>query len=103
MSLKYTVVFLWAIYLSYKMILTSCEVVWVNRDVVDSFHVGKDGCTYDSSVCTNSHATCINRGGECLCKVSNANFKNPTTRRGDNKGYGCLDDSNIRVGLVGEF
>jgi hypothetical protein len=44
MSLKYTVVLVWAIYLSYKMVLTGCEVVWVRQDVVDSFHVGKDGC-----------------------------------------------------------
>jgi hypothetical protein len=44
MSLKYTVVLVWVICLSYKMVLTGCEVVWVRRDVVDSFHVGKDGC-----------------------------------------------------------
>jgi hypothetical protein len=37
----------WVIYLSYKMVMTGCEVVLVNRNVLDSFRVGKDGCTHN--------------------------------------------------------
>ena len=100
MSLKYKVVFAWVICLSYKMVLTGCEVgFWVNRDLLDSFHVGKDGCTYDSSVCANSHARCIKRGGECLCNVFKPNFRNSTTRPGVDKSYGCLSSETMRAGI----
>jgi hypothetical protein len=91
MSLKYTVVLVWAIYLSYKMVLTGCEVVWVHRDVVDSFHVGKYGCTYYSSVCTNSDATCRKSDGLCLYGILKPNYINPNTRTGDDKGHGCVN------------
>jgi hypothetical protein len=86
--------------LFYKMVLTGCDVVWVNRNVTDSFRVGKDGCTYDSSVCTNFDARCIkSSGGVCLCGIFKPNYRNP--RPGDDKGYGCLNDHNMRAG-VGE-
>ena len=99
MSLKFTLVLVWVIYLSDKIILTGCEVVLVNRDVLDSFRVGKDGCTYDTRVCTN-RATCQS-DGSCLCSDDEPNFRNPTHRRGDDKDYGCVDSDSIRAG-VGE-
>ena len=100
MSLKYTVVLVWVICLSCKIVLTGCGVVLVNRDLRDSFRVGKDGCTNDESVCTSS-ATCQS-DGLCLCSVDKPNFRNPATRSGDDKSYGCLDSESIRTGLVGE-
>ena len=98
MSLKYTV---WVIYLCYKVVMTAgCEVVLVNRNVTDSFRVGKNGCTNDERVCTSS-ATCQS-DGLCLCSADKPNFRNPATRRVDDKSYGCLDSKSIRTGLVGE-
>jgi hypothetical protein len=100
MSLKFTVVLVWVIYLSYKMILTGCEVVLVNRNVQDRFRVGKDGCKFDTSVCTN-RAKCQS-DGSCLCSDDEPDFRNPHTRAGDDKDYGCLDSGSIRKG-VGKF
>ena len=91
---------MWVICLSYKMVLTGCEVVLVNRNAQDSFRVGKDGCNHDTSVCS-SPATCRQSDGSCLCSDDERNFRNPTHRRGDDKDYGCLDSDSIRAG-VGE-
>ncbi|CAB4008248.1 Hypothetical predicted protein [Paramuricea clavata] len=99
MSLKYTVVLVWVIYLCYKVVITGCEVVLVNRNVTDSFRFGKDGCTNDERVCTSS-ATCQS-DGSCLCSADKPNFRNPATRSGVDKSYGCLDSESIRFGLVG--
>jgi hypothetical protein len=44
MSLKLAVVLLWVICLSCKVVMTGCEVVLVNRNIIDSFRVGEDGC-----------------------------------------------------------
>jgi hypothetical protein len=96
MFLKYTVLLAWVIYLSCKMILTGCKVVLVNRNVRDSFRAGKDGCKNDATVCTSS-ATC-QFDGSCLCSVDEPNFRNPRTRAGDDKGYGCLNSKSIRAG-----
>jgi hypothetical protein len=100
MSLKFTVVLVWVIYLFYKMVMTGCEVVRVNRNALDSFCVGKDGCKFDTSVCT-SRATCQS-DNSCLCSDDEPNFRNPRTRAGDSKDYGCLDSESIRTG-VGKF
>ncbi|CAB4038763.1 Hypothetical predicted protein [Paramuricea clavata] len=83
--------------------MTSCEVVLVNRNVIDSFRVGKDGCTYDTSVCVNSQAKWIKSNGLCLCSVSKPNLRNPTTRPGNDKGHGCIYSGSIRAGVGGSF
>jgi hypothetical protein len=97
MSLKYKLVLVGVIYLSCKVVLTGCEVVWVNRNVRDSFLVGKDGCMYDSKVCTNFDARCTKPAGVCLCG-SKPNYRNPRPKDKD-KGYGCLDSHNMRTGI----
>jgi hypothetical protein len=63
---KYKVALLWVMYFSYEVVMIGCEVVWVNRNVTDSFRVGEDGCTSDSSVCPES-STCQRDSGLCLC------------------------------------
>jgi hypothetical protein len=97
MSLKFTLVLVWVIYLSDKMVMTGCEVILVNRNALDSFRVGKDGCKFDTSVCT-SHAKCQS-DGSCLCSDDEPNFRNPRTKAGDGKDYGCLDSDSIRAGV----
>jgi hypothetical protein len=67
MSLKYTVVLVCVICLSFEVAVTGCKVVWVKRNVTDSFRVGKDGCTNDTSICRRSSATCQPDSGLCLC------------------------------------
>jgi hypothetical protein len=90
-------VLMWVIYLFYKMVLTGCEVVLVNRDLLDSFRVGKDGCKHDTSVCTNFDARCTKPGGQCLCTVFKPNYINPRTRAGDDKGHGCVDSTALEL------
>jgi hypothetical protein len=75
MSLKYTAVLVWVICLSCETVLTGCEVVLVNRNVTDSFRVGKDGCPNDTSVC-KSNATC-QPDGSCLCNSKRPSYRNP--------------------------
>ncbi|CAB4004021.1 Hypothetical predicted protein [Paramuricea clavata] len=84
------------------MVLTSCEVVLVNRNVKDSFRVGKDGCTNDASVCTSS-ATCQS-DGSCLCSGSKPNFSNPNIIVGGGRleygdSYGCVSSEYLRFGV----
>ncbi|CAB4004024.1 Hypothetical predicted protein, partial [Paramuricea clavata] len=100
MSLKYNIVLVWAISLSCKVVMTGCEVVLVNRDDVDSFRVGEDGCTNNASVCTSS-ATCQS-DGLCLCSDSEPNFRNPKIIVGGGGGlkygdsYGCVSSNDLR-------
>ena len=99
MSLKYTVVLVWVVLLSCKMVMTSFEVVLVNRSVTDSFRVGKDGCTNDASVCTSS-ATCQS-DGSYLCSESKPNFRNPNIIIGGggleyDDSYGCVSSEILR-------
>ena len=77
--------------------MTGCEVVWVNRNVTDSFRVGKDGCTNDTSVCPSS-STCQTDSGLCLCSDIEPSFSNPDGRTSDGKIYGCASNHNIRSG-----
>ena len=102
MSLKYTVVLVWVICVSCKVAVTSCEVVLVNRNVTDSFRVGKDGCTNDTNICRRSSATCQSDSGLCLCGVDQPNFRNPAVESSSDKVYGCISNDNIRTGF-GEF
>ena len=76
------------------MVMTGCEVVWVNRNVTDSFRVGKDGCTNDTRVCPSS-STCQTDSGLCLCHDNTPSFRNPTDK---NQTYGCVSNTNIRSG-----
>ena len=85
--------------LSYKVVLTGCEVVLVHRNVTDSFRVGKDGCTNDSSVCPTS-STCQADSGLCLCG-NLPNFLNPDV--GNVNGYKCVKSQDITAGLHGEL
>jgi hypothetical protein len=100
MSLKYNIVLVWNICLSCKVVMTGCEVVWVNRNDVDSFRVGKDGCTNNASVCTSSAA--CQSDGSCLCSGNKPNFRNPEIVNADNGGlkygdsFGCVNSENLR-------
>ncbi|CAB4039550.1 Hypothetical predicted protein, partial [Paramuricea clavata] len=96
MSLKCTVALVLIICLSCKVVITDCEVVLVNRNVADSFRVGKDGCTNDTSVCTDFATACRQSDGLCLCPVGQPNFRKPTSA----KDYGCLNSESIRLGAV---
>ena len=84
------------------MVLTGCEVILVNRNALDSFRVGPDGCKLDTSVCTSRRATC-HSDGSCLCSDDEPNFRNPRTRAGDGKDYGCVDSDSIRAELVSAY
>ena len=87
------VVLLGFICLSCKVFMIGCEVVWVNRNVTDSFRVGKDGCTKNTSVCPSS-STCQTDSGLCLCLNGEPTFTNPSGKTGDGQGYGCLSRYN---------
>ncbi|CAB3995087.1 Hypothetical predicted protein [Paramuricea clavata] len=100
MSLKCQVVLVWLICLSCKVVVTGCEVVWINRNVTDSFRVGKNGCTNDTSVC-KSNATCQSNGS-CLCNPKRPTYRNPIIVNGSKivhgDSYGCIDNEIIRFG-----
>ena len=83
--------------------MTSCEVVLVNRNVTDSFRVGKDGCTNDPSLCTNISATCQS-DGLCLCNKDSSNFRNPVIEIDNGnlvygETYGCMGNDHILSGV----
>ena len=75
MFCKYAVMLLWSICMTFKVVASSKKVVLVNRNVKDSFRVGKDGCSNNTNVCTRS-ATCQAESGLCLCKNDSPNFVN---------------------------
>jgi hypothetical protein len=104
MSLKYKVVSVAIICLSCEVVMTACEVVWVNRNVTDSFRVGNNGCTNDTGLCTSS-ATCQS-DGLCLCKSDRPSYRNPVIEVKDSKivygnSYGCIDDI-FRFNVIGK-
>ena len=99
MSVGDKIVFICVIYLSYKVVLTGCEVVLVNRNVTDSFRVGKGGCKNDSNVCPSS-STCQRDSGLCLCGRL-PNFRNPVVE--NINGYKCVSSQEIIAGLNGEL
>ena len=65
----------------------------MNRNVTDSFRVGKDGCKNDATVCTDFGARCQS-DGLCLCPASQPDFRKPTGV----KAYGCIGSDSIRPG-----
>ena len=93
MPSKYKVMLLWTICSTYLQAVTSRnEVVLVNRNVTDSFFVGKDGCTNNATVCPRS-ATCQAESGLCLCNKDSPNFVNHVEN-----GYsehGCIKSIDI--------
>ena len=100
---KYKLVLLWVICLFCEVITTGGEVVFVNRNVTDSFRVGKDGCTNDASVCTSVSATCQD-DGSCLCNFKNPNYRNPVIEITSSElvygdSYGCIESDIIRFGV----
>lgn len=105
MSVKHTLVLLWVIFLSYKVVTTGCQVIWVNHNVTDSFRVGKDGCMNNQSLCTSS-ARC-HSDGLCLCKTETPNYRNPVHHKKShvslhNDTYGCISNLTIRTSISGE-
>ena len=106
MSSKYTIVLLWVVCLCCEVVMIGCEVVCVNRNVTDSFRVGRNGCTNDTNVCANVSATCQS-DGSCLCDSTSPNYRNPVIEFNENmefvygSSYGCIKNMLIRYG-VGE-
>ena len=105
MFLKCKVVLVWVIFLSCEVVLTGCKVVWVNRNVADSFRVGKDGCTNDTSVCKSS-ATCQS-DASCLCNSNKPSYRNPVIEVNGSKivygdSYGCIDNDIFRFNVIGK-
>ena len=67
---------LWVTFwLSNVFMTVTSEVTLVNRNVTDSFRVGKNSCKLNTSYCPNS-ATCLSGSGLCLCIDSQPNFRN---------------------------
>ena len=95
MILKYRVVVLWVLFLLVKLVLIRCQVTLVNRNVTDSFRVGKDDCTKNTDCPTS--ATCLSDSGLCLCNDSLPNYINYTTKSG--AFHGCAFSEGIRGGL----
>jgi hypothetical protein len=100
---EYKVLLLWVVCLCCEVVMTDGEVVWVNRNVTDSFRVGKDGCTSDENVCTSVSATC-QPDGSCLCKTGSPTFRNPVIERSSGtliygSTYGCIDNRFIVLGV----
>lgn len=100
---NYKVLLRITICLSYEVLMTRCEVVWVNRSITDSFRVGKDGCTNNASVCNLTHAVC-QADGSCLCNSTKPNFRNPSLKLLKNSSkvvstdtYGCTDSAVLRL------
>ena len=101
MTVRDNLALLWVICLSCAVVMTAGEVVWVNRNVADSFRVGQDGCTNDTSVCTNVSATCRKSDGSCMCNSTRPNFRNPVIIPNitDGDTYGCVDKFLMRFGV----
>ena len=100
---NYELVLVWVVSLSFEACMAGCEVVWVNRNVTDSFRVGEGGCANDTSVCTNVSATCQD-DGSCLCDEGSPNFRNPVIERSHGRymhgnTHGCIGNSEIRSGV----
>ena len=82
------------------MALCSSEVVLVNRDEIDSFRVGRDGCKSNTmspnDVCPTS-ANCRMPEGICECDSSRPTYRKFILNTNGLKGlvYGCVNDSLI--------
>ena len=94
MVLSHRVVLVWVVCLLLKVVLMRCEVTLVNRNVTDSFRVGKDGCTNENNCPVST--TCQFDSGLCLCSHSQPNFLNYLQTF--NAVYGCLPSNDIRIG-----
>ena len=76
--------------------LSSSEVVLVNRNKIDSFRVGKDGCTNDTNICPTS-SFCRMSDGFCQCTSSRPTYQTFSLNTNGVRGlvYGCVSDSLI--------
>ena len=103
MSVKNNMALLLGILLLYKLVMSSCQELVVNRNVRDTFRVGNVDCIKNSSICTTRSATC-QTGGWCLCNKDSPNFRNPVIKRYDKYGetYGCVRSEYI-LDRVGEY
>ena len=87
-----------------KVALSSCEVVWIDRNVTDSFFVGKDGCKENPRICTTRSALCQD-DGSCLCTSLRPTFRNPVIEINSGKmvyrndSFGCVNNQYIRYGV----
>ena len=100
MSVQHTVVSLWVISLLLKVVLLRCEVVLVNRNAIDSFRVGKDGCTNNTAdICTMS-ARCQADSGLCICHREQPNFQLNPSKNGT-EVYECRTSDDIQAGVGG--
>ena len=87
-----------------KVALSSCEVVWIARNVTDSFFVGKDGCKKNPRICTTRSALCQD-DGSCLCTSLRPTFRNPLIEINSGKmvyrndSCGCVNNQYIRYGV----
>ena len=101
MSVQHTLLSLWVIPLLLKVVLMRCEVVLVNRNVIDSFRVGKDGCSNNTNICTIS-GECQVDSGLCLCLNGLPDFQlNPSSMMIGKKLYGCRSSADIQAGAGG--
>ena len=84
--------------------LSSCEVAWVKRNVIDSFFVGKDGCKKNQRICTTRSALC-QADASCLCSSSKPTFRNPVIKVNSgktvygNNSFGCVKNEYLRLGV----
>ena len=94
---KCNTLFVTFFYILGKVTLSSCEVVSVKRNVVDSFLSGENGCTSNASVCTTRSATC-QPDGWCLCSSSKPTFWNTIKEMGYLDNDGCVSNDYVRAG-----
>ena len=103
MSVKNKMALLLGVLLLYKVVMSSCQELMVNRNVTDTFRVGNVDCINNSSICTTRSATC-QADGSCFCNEDSPNFRNPVIERFDKYGetYGCVRSEYI-LDRVGEY
>ena len=86
------------------MTFPGSEVVWVKRNLTDSFFVGKDGCKKNPRICTARSALC-QADGSCLCTSLRPTFRNPIIEVNSGKmvyhknSFGCINNQYIRFGV----
>ena len=104
MSSKPTILAVVLLYIFGKVTLSSCEVVWVKRNVTDSFFVGNDGCKKNPRICTTRSAIC-QADSWCLCSSLRPTFRNPVIEVNSGKmvygndSFGCVNNQYIRFGV----
>ena len=91
-------------YIVSEVTLSSCDVVFVDRNVTDRFFVGKDGCKKNPRICMTRSALC-QADGWCLCTSLRPTFRNPIVEVNSGKmvhrnySFGCVNNQYIRFGV----